>query len=171
MIGFFSVSTSARPLDLVRARRSERTNPSRDSRTIRWRLHLASPPEKVFEVLATDVGRARFWAESAVERDGAIDFRFPNGMTWRAKVLERVPASRLVVEYFGGSRTTFELASDGRGGTDLTLTDEGVPEIWREETKAGWVSVLMALKAVVDFGVDLRNHDPQRSWDAGFADN
>jgi len=36
---------------------------------------------------------------------------------------------------------------------------------------AGWVSVLMALKAAVDHGVDLRNHDPQRTWDQGYADN
>lgn len=36
---------------------------------------------------------------------------------------------------------------------------------------AGWVSVLLALKAAVDFSVDLRNHDPGRTWDQGYADN
>jgi hypothetical protein len=36
---------------------------------------------------------------------------------------------------------------------------------------AGWVSVLLALKAAVDFGVDLRNHDPERTWSTGFVDN
>ena len=63
------------------------------------------------------------------------------------------------------------LEDDGAGGTDLTLTDEGVPEADHAEVLAGWVSVLMALKAAVDFGVDLRNHDPARSWDQGYADN
>jgi hypothetical protein len=46
-----------------------------------------------------------------------------------------------------------------------------VPAEDRAEVVAGWVSGLLALKAAVDFGVDLRNHDPQRTWDAGFAEN
>lgn len=33
----------------------------------------------------------------------------------------------------------------------------------------GWVSLLMSMKAAVDFGVDLRNHDPERAWEQGFA--
>ncbi len=36
---------------------------------MRWRLHLASPPAAVHRMLASDEGRARFWAESAVEVD------------------------------------------------------------------------------------------------------
>lgn len=28
----------------------------------------------------------------------------------------------------------------------------------------------MALKAAADFGVDLRNHDPTRTWDQGYVD-
>ncbi|MGH2524809.1 MAG: hypothetical protein ACRDH2_20060 [Anaerolineales bacterium] len=67
--------------------------------------------------------------------------------------------------------TTVELSEAGAGGTDLTLTDAGVPAADRGEVIAGWVSVLLALKAAVDFGVDLRNHHPQRTWDEGFVDN
>jgi hypothetical protein len=67
--------------------------------------------------------------------------------------------------------TTFDLADDGAGGTDLTLTDAGVREADYAETHAGWVSVLLALKAAADHGVDLRNHDEQRTWDQGFVDN
>jgi hypothetical protein len=125
----------------------------------------------VHAILATSEGRARFWAESAAERDGEIEFVFPDGQRHRGAVLSNDPPRRFVVEYFGGTRTTFELADDGRGGTDLTLTDEGVPERWFEEANAGWVSVLMALKAAVGHGVDLRNHDPERTWDQGYADN
>jgi hypothetical protein len=33
------------------------------------------------------------------------------------------------------------------------------------------VSGLLALKAAVDFGVDLRNHEPELSWAQGFAGN
>ncbi|MGH9769506.1 MAG: hypothetical protein ACREAB_18940 [Blastocatellia bacterium] len=51
------------------------------------------------------------------------------------------------------------------------MTDEGAKASDRIEVIAGWVSVLMALKAAVDFGIDLRNHDPQRTWDEGFVEN
>lgn len=125
----------------------------------------------VHAMLASDSGRARFWAESAVERDGHIEFVFPNGLRWRGRVLENSPPTRFAVEYLGGSQAIFELADDGGGGTDLALTDRNVPlQAWAE-THAGWISVLMALKAAVDFDVDLRGHDPQRCWDQGYVDN
>ncbi|MGH9853879.1 MAG: SRPBCC family protein [Blastocatellia bacterium] len=138
---------------------------------IQWRLHLKSPPSAVYEMIATDEGRAKFWAESAVEHEGLIHFIFPNHQTWKGRVLKRRTARKLVFEYFGGSTVTFDLWDDGSGGTVLTLTDEGLKTSDRIEAVAGWVSVLMALKAAVDFGVDLRNHDPQRTWDEGFVEN
>ncbi|MDX1503960.1 MAG: hypothetical protein R3325_16495, partial [Thermoanaerobaculia bacterium] len=58
---------------------------------IRWRMHLPAPPEVVYRALATDAGRAAFWAESAEERDGVILFRFVDGTTHEARVLERRP--------------------------------------------------------------------------------
>jgi uncharacterized protein YndB with AHSA1/START domain len=140
-------------------------------RAVRWRLHLASPPSAVFDRLATDSGRATFWAESAIETDGFVDFQFPGGETWRGRILDRVVDRRFQIEYFGGTITTFELAPDGEGGTELTLVDRGVADPDRAEVAAGWVSVLTALKAAADFGVDLRNHRVDRSWRHGFADN
>ena len=136
---------------------------------IRWRLHLAAPPEKVFAALDSDQGRAAFWAESAVEKDGAIHFRFPGGFSCVSRVLERRAPALFVLDYMGAV-ARFELRSDGKGGTDLLLTHEGVaPEEWNE-VHAGWLNVLFPLKAWVVHGVDLRNHDPSRTWDAGYAD-
>jgi uncharacterized protein YndB with AHSA1/START domain len=140
-----------------------------DPEIIRWRLHLVAAPEQVYRFLATDEGRACFWAESALERGGVIEFIFPNGQTWAGRILEAAPSRRFSVEYLG-SVATFELAEDG-AGTDLTLTDAGVQPQDRGEVIAGWVSVLLALKAAIDFGVDLRTHDPDRTWDQGFAEN
>lgn len=142
-----------------------------DPACIRWNLHLNSSPQKVFDTIATDAGRAQWWAESAIETDGVIHFIFPSGVEWRGRILESQPPRRFRVQYYGGSLTTFELKDDGQDGTDLILTDAEVPAEDRTEVIAGWVSVLMALKAAVDFGVDLRNHDPQRSWDQGYAEN
>lgn len=142
----------------------------RASGEIRWRIHLASSPESVYDALGTAEGRSRFWAETAIEVDGVIQFRFPNGLKWDGEILERNRPDLFTVNYFG-NRVTFRLSDDGAGGTDLLLTDTGGDDDDRDETHAGWVSVLMTLKAAVDHGVDLRNHDPERTWDDGYADN
>lgn len=142
-----------------------------DPTVVRWRLHLSSPPEVVYAMLATDEGRARFWAESAVERDGVIRFVAPGDVRWESEILEASPPTRFSVRYFGGTIATFVLAAGGAGGTDLTLIDEELPQGWYRDVLPGWVSVLLALKAAADFGVDLRNHDPARTWDKGYADN
>ena len=95
----------------------------------------------------------------------------PNGFTWDARVLKATRPHQCTVRYIGNSTVTFTLEEDEQGGTDLTLTDEGVPPKDRAEVIAGWVSVLMALKAAVDFGVDLRAHDPNRHWGNGYVEN
>ncbi len=137
---------------------------------VRWKLHLSSPPEAVYEALATDEGRATYWAERASERDGAVEFHILNYPVFTGRVLDRRPPRRFALEYFG-TVVSFQLDDDGHGGTDLSLIAEVPDESSRMEFAAGWVSVLLAMKAAVDFGVDLRNHDPQRSWSQGYADN
>ena len=137
---------------------------------IRWKMHFNSSPEKVYEALNTDQGRARYWAESAQEHDGVIEFRIFNYPAYKARILKRESSHIFSLEYFG-TKVTFELVSDGNHGTDLSLLAEDVDESYRMEMVAGWVSVLMAMKAAVDFQVDLRNHDPMRAWGNGYADN
>jgi uncharacterized protein YndB with AHSA1/START domain len=142
-----------------------------DPDAIRWRLHLTAPIASVYHTLSTDTGRASFWAQAARDHNGVIHFVFPNRMTWDATILEAVPPHRYCIRYVGHSVTTFDLTDDGHGGTDLTVIDSGVPARDRAEVIAGWVSVLMNLKAVVDFGVDLRVHDPARHWETGYVEN
>ena len=137
---------------------------------IRWKLHCRSAREKVFDALTTDAGRASFWAESTSEDDGAVRFHFLNHPPVEGRILESRPPGSFTIDYFGAV-TEFSLDDDGKGGTDLTLVASGVPENERVEVIAGWVSVLMALKAAVDHGVDLRNHDESRTWSDGYADN
>ncbi len=142
-----------------------------DPGTIRWRLHFRSPPEMVHRMLASADGRRRYWAESAEEHDGTIHFVVPGGLECDGRVLENLPGRRFTAEYFGWT-VRFDLEPDDAGtGTDLTMTCTNLPEADRMEITAGWVSVLMAMKAAVDHGIDLRNHDPARSWWQGYADN
>ena len=137
---------------------------------IRWEMHFHSPPDKVYEALATAEGRAKYWAESAEEDNGVIEFNILGYPPFNGKVLETIPGKMYKIEYFG-SEITFNLHSDQSSGTDMELNATNVNESMKYEMTAGWVSVLMAMKAAVDFGVDLRNHDEKRTWTQGFADN
>jgi hypothetical protein len=123
-------------------------------------------------MLATDEGRIKFWPETCVEHDGVMEFTFlsePQPFTF--KILENSPSSRFAFYYFGSTTVTFELQSDNAGGTDLTLSETGFPsESHYVENYAGWIQVLLNLKATVDFGVDLRNHDPSRTWAQGYCE-
>lgn len=65
---------------------------------------------------------------------------------------------------------TFDLEPDGTGGTDLTLTQKGVPADERDDNLAGCITGLPTLKTAVDFGVDLQNHDGSRAWARGYVD-
>ena len=142
--------------------------PSTDE-TIIWRLHLSSSPERVYELLNTDEGRASFWSSSTAELDGSIDFEAKNGNRWSCRIVERTPPSRFVMEY--GGLTTFDLQDDGAGGTDLTLTNTGFAAEDREDALPGWLNILLPLKAQADFGVDLRGDDPERDWGRGYVDH
>jgi uncharacterized protein YndB with AHSA1/START domain len=136
---------------------------------IQWRLHIPTPPDQVFAALDSDGGRAAFWAESAIEVAGVIEFRFVDGTVHASRILQREPPHLFAIDYFG-SPATFELTPDGRGGTDLRLTHEGVGLLEWHEVHAGWLNVLLPLKAWVAHGVDLRNHDSTRTWADGYVD-
>lgn len=137
---------------------------------ITWKIHCASPTEKIFHLLNSNEGRKSFWAESAEEINGYIHFSFSTGQTYIGKVVRRVPNTEYSIDYFD-TLVTFQLSNSKDKGTDLTMINENVPANEYEETKAGWVSVLLALKAFSDFGIDIRNHSKEKNWDTGFVDN
>lgn len=137
---------------------------------IRWKVHFISSPEMVFAALATDSGRARFWAEAAPEVDGLITFHILNYEPFSGRILFRREPTLFKLEYYG-TVVEFSLSGDGCGGTDLSLVATDVDESIRMEMVAGWVSVLMAMKGAVDHNIDLRNHDRSRAWGTGFLDN
>ena len=87
-----------------------------DPELISWRLHLRAAPAVVYALLASDEGRARFWAEQAVEHDGAIDFVFPSGQRWRGAILAQEPPRRFALVYYGGTRPRLPLRMTARAG-------------------------------------------------------
>lgn len=139
-------------------------------KTITWKIHLKSNPNDVFDLLVTSEGRSKFWSEKATEEDGVIHFLFPNGQTYDGRILKKVHNKEFHLDYFD-SVVKFQLEQAENDGTDLTLINENVPESNFLEVHAGWISILMNLKAGADFQCDLRNHDPKRTWNQGYADN
>jgi hypothetical protein len=137
---------------------------------IEWRVHFSSPPERVFELWTTDAGRELFWAERSVSQHGGFELGFIDGQSLSVEVIEARAPERFVFRYFGGSRVVLEILGSAQHGCDLWLREENAPASEHLENYAGWVSVLLACKAAADFGVDLRSHDPGRTWTDRFVD-
>jgi uncharacterized protein YndB with AHSA1/START domain len=134
-----------------------------------WRLSLKSPPTRVFELLDTDEGRERFWAERSRSTDDGFELEFPGGLTGHVKVLEREPPRRMRIHYFGAD-AELDLAPREDGGCLFQVTRRcDDPAAW-VEFQPGWVSWLLVLKAVADFDVDLRNGAPDRAWTERYVD-
>ncbi|WP_222984722.1 SRPBCC family protein [Flagellimonas meishanensis] len=127
-------------------------------------------PEKVFAYLETQEGREKFWAEKAPEHEGAIHFHFSNGHVYVGKIIHMEKDKEFHLDYFN-SKVKFTLKATKDNGTDLTLVNEGIPDDEYLEVYAGWVSVLLTLKAAIDHDCDLRNHDRARTWNQKFVDN
>ncbi|WP_298760440.1 SRPBCC domain-containing protein [uncultured Psychroserpens sp.] len=140
------------------------------SKSIKWKLNLKSTPNKVFQFITTDEGRKLFWAENTIEEEGQIHFEFINGVKEVAKIMEFVPNKKMSLRYFE-SNVTFFLEKNKSQGTDLTLLNTKVNEEEYIEIYAGWISVLFALKGAIDFGVDLRNHNPNKTWNQLYIEN
>jgi uncharacterized protein YndB with AHSA1/START domain len=134
-----------------------------------WRLSLASSPERVFELLDTDEGRERFWAERSRGSVDSFELEFPGGLSGFVEVLERRPPARLKLRYFGAD-AELDLTPGPDGGCLFQVTCHCDDPVAWVEFQPGWVSWLLVLKAVADFGVDLRNGAPDRAWAQRYVD-
>jgi uncharacterized protein YndB with AHSA1/START domain len=138
-------------------------------------VKLAAPRERVWQAVTTPSGITSWWSERAEIQPsdgGLLRLVFPNRRTLDSKVVQCRPMDMMSFVYFGGTRAQFELHSAKPGGTSLTVTDRGFSSNEDyAETLAHWTSVLLALKAYLDFGVDLRNHTPVFNWEQGYVDN
>lgn len=134
-----------------------------------WRLSLASTPERVFELLDTDAGREKFWAERSSATADGFELEFPGGVTGSVRVLERESPTRLVIDYFG-SKAELDLAPREDGGCLFQVTCHCDDPAAYLGFLPGWVSWLLVLKGAADHGVDLRNGSPDRAWAQRYVD-
>ncbi len=137
-------------------------------RDILWRLHLSAPPDRVFHTWLDAEEQTRFWCERSRALPGGFELEFIDGTRERCAVVEATSPTLIRFVYFGAD---VEIALESAaGGTDLTLTSRGVPPEEWADTYAGWLNVLLPFKAWLEFGVDLRNHDPARTWRERYVD-
>ena len=102
--------------------------------------------------------------------DSDFVLTFHDRSTTTVQILAQQPPLFMNIAYFGVP-TRFVLQPAGSQATVLQVTAEPVPADDLLEVGAGWVSVLLALKTLINFGQDLRNHDRGRTWTDGFVDN
>jgi uncharacterized protein YndB with AHSA1/START domain len=133
-----------------------------------WRLRLAAAPERVFDAWVNPADHMHYWCERSEPLPGGFRLHFIDGTIEDCTIEGTTAPSRIVYRYFG-SRVDIRLELVD-GGTDLTLTASDVPRDDWHDVYAGWLNVLLPLKAWVDFGIDLRNHDPRRTWRNRYVD-
>jgi uncharacterized protein YndB with AHSA1/START domain len=134
-----------------------------------WRLRLTAAPERVFDAWLSPGDHERFWCErSEALPDGSFRQHFIDGTVACCTMEEKKAPGYIRIRYF---ETRVDIHLECRGdGTDLTLIVHDVePPEWTD-VHAGWLNVLLPFKAWVDFGVDLRNHDPLRTWAQRYVD-
>jgi uncharacterized protein YndB with AHSA1/START domain len=144
---------------------------SEDDRTppIVWRLRLAAAPDRVFAAWLSAGDHERFWCErSEMMPDGNFRQHFIDGTVATCAIEEWKAPDYIRMRYFD-SQVEIHLARRG-DGTDLTLIALGVERHHWNDVHAGWLNVLLPLKAWIDFDVDLRNHDPFRTWAQRYVD-
>ncbi|MDX2972650.1 hypothetical protein [Kribbella solani] len=120
------------------------------------KVFCASAPSDVYRAVSTANGRERFWADAAPETNGVIAFRLADGRTDESRINDAVQDQRYQLRHFGRT-LSFTLTPGEGGGTDLTLESDDPADCVEV------VALLLRLKALVDFGVDLRNHDGTRT--------
>jgi uncharacterized protein YndB with AHSA1/START domain len=142
---------------------------------IHMSVKLAAGRDRVWQALTTPAGITSWWSERAEIQPsdgGLLRLLFPNRRMLDSKVVMCRPMQLMSFVYFGGTRAQFEVNTHPSGGTIVSVTDHGFSsQEDYAETLAHWTSVLLALKAYLDFGVDLRNHTPTFNWEQGFVDN
>ena len=101
---------------------------------IRWRMHLPVPPEQVFAALATDAGRAAFWALLALEYlGGPVRFELTpdgEGGTELRMTHEGVRAAEWIETHAGWLNVLFPLKAWVLHGVDLR--NQAPDRTWEE---------------------------------------
>jgi len=130
------------------------------------RLPVAAPAEKVFKMW-TDPKMMNKWlvedAKMPLKKNGTYEWTWYGGFKDSGKILSVRKPSKLVFT-FAGSKCEVQIKKNKRGSM-VTLRQYSIPD--SDEHKVvhlscsnGWTFYLTNLKTYMEYGIDLRETDP-----------
>ena len=144
-------------------------------------LFLNARPQRVFRAWATAQGLESFFIKKATftGKDGGVrradepahvgdtyDFQFVHDFRLRGNVLEVSEPQRFKFTFGGSMTVDVEIALQSDGRTRCALTQESIPTEQSERPyshmncRSCWIYFLMALKARLEHGIELRDLNP-----------
>jgi uncharacterized protein YndB with AHSA1/START domain len=146
----------------------------------KMKIEIDRPVSVVFEAWTNGDEIAKWFTEEAIiepRRNGRIYMMWLTGETMDDKIIS-IAKNRLFTIPFGDKRerVTVRFKKDGRGCIcELHQYNMGTSPKdkweWHKGCAMGWTFFLANLKAYLEHGIDLRNHNPKRSYKKGFINS
>jgi uncharacterized protein YndB with AHSA1/START domain len=159
--------------------------PKEKSKPFDWTkffLHIAidAPPEKVFQAWTDDKVVIKWFtvkAEMEPKKKGRIIWEWLGGDKLETKNIDFVPPKKFVFPFGSkGEQVAVTIVPDGNGSVcelrqTKMKTDSKSRISMHMGCKQGWTFFLTNLKSYLEHGVDLRSHDPSRSYNQNFVNS
>ncbi len=144
------------------------------------KIAINASPEKVFRAWTYAPEISKWFTvktEFEAKKNGRIYFEWLGGDKMNDKVIAITKNRRLVIP-FGtkGEKVEITVTKDGKGSI-CTLTQYDMKTTTKDKInmhmgcKQGWTFFLANLKSYLEHGIDLRSHNPKRSYREHFINS
>lgn len=144
------------------------------------KIALAVPPERVFRAWTDQSDIVNWFLSKAILepiKGGRFYMEFLTGQSGDERVLG-IRKNIYFCFTFGKDGETVEVTlKKTKTGTDCILHQFGMKKteksrvMWHMGCRNGWVFFLTNLKAYLEHGVDLRSHDPKKTYKDGYVNS
>jgi uncharacterized protein YndB with AHSA1/START domain len=144
------------------------------------KIEIKASPEKVYRAWTDDKLITKWFVHKAViepKKGGRFYMKFLGDVESDEKVLG-IRKNSYFCFSFGKAGETVEITIKKSGkGTDCILRQFGMKTSnkakvqWHMGCRNGWVFFLTNLKSFLEKGVDLRSHDPRKSYKQGYVNS
>ncbi|MFZ1685169.1 MAG: SRPBCC domain-containing protein [Candidatus Zixiibacteriota bacterium] len=144
------------------------------------KIEIAAPPSRVFHAWTDETVIVKWFVEKAKiepRKGGRFYLEWLGGVHGDERILD-IRDQRYLRFPFGGKQVQVEvkIKKDKKGSIcevrqfQMETTPKAKVE-WHMGCKNGWVFFLANLKAYLEHGVDLRTHNPRRSYKQDFVNS
>jgi uncharacterized protein YndB with AHSA1/START domain len=144
------------------------------------RIAIRATPAQVFKAWTHDKTVSKWFTEKTMiepRRNGRICFEWLDGDKLEAQVIS-ITKNQSFTFPFGrrGERVTVKFKKDGKGCVcelrqyNMTTSEKSKWEMHRG-CMQGWTFFLTNLKAYLEHGIDLRDHNPKQSYRQDFVNS